>query len=329
MLKVGTDCSGMEAPIQALKNLNIPFVHEFSSEIDEMCLQTIMANTSPTSIYRGDITKRDNTSMPSVDLYVCGFPCQPFSIAGHKRGFDDLRGTVFFGCFDYIQSHRPKYFVLENVRALLSNDEGKTWDTIWGTLRTLPGYSVNWTILNTKDYGVPQSRKRLYIVGIRDSSESFQFPEPCKECPSQVSLVDESDQSEPEPRGTFASRAKDLSETLRTRGACFVDILQYRTPNRVPLRGFMYATCLLCTSYVWCTPMMRWANEKELLRLQGYPDNYKIVVPHSIFRKQIGNTMSVNVLEAIFAKLLNMTHKTTRIPYSHSYLNGERVGCIK
>ena len=104
-LRVGTDCSGIDAPIQAMKNLQVPFDHVFSNDTDVLCGETIMANFNPKSVVVGpcaDITTRDVSSMEPVDLYVCGFPCQPFSKLGARMGFEDPRGIVFFGCLAYI-----------------------------------------------------------------------------------------------------------------------------------------------------------------------------------------------------------------------------------
>lgn len=310
-LRVGTDCSGMEAPIQALRKMGIPFEHVFASEIDTVCLQTIRANTSPSHLYEGDIRERDHSSVPPVDLYVCGFPCQPFSKVGEGKGLSDPRGTVFFACAEYIRAHRPLFFVLENVITLLTNDEGRTWRVILSTLTGLDGYSVSFSVMNTRDYGVPQSRRRLYIVG-RRGEEPFVFPPPVsEECPPVESIVDWEDTTPPSPRGTFLKRALDLSPLLQERGSCFVDILQYRSRERIPARGFKHATCLLTTSYVWCVPMRRWASHLELLRMQGFPDDFRIVVRDSEFRKQIGNTMSVNVLQTLFESLLSRAHTGT------------------
>lgn len=319
VLRVGTDCSGMEAPIQALRNLGVPYEHVFSSEIDPACLETIRANTSPSTLYDYDIRDRDNKKTPRVDLYVCGFPCQPFSRLGRRDGLDDARGTVFFGCIDYIRTQRPRYFVLENVRGLLTNDDGHTWNTVSNLLQSLPDYSTHWTVLNTKDYGIPQSRQRLYIVGVRGRG-SFSFPEEQPNPPPQTDFVDTADRSKPEARGSFLERARGMQRTLESRGAGFVDILQYRTTSRIPLRGFRHATCMLCTSYVWNTYLERWASRKELLRLQGFPDDFHVVVANHHFRRQIGNAMSVNVLEAIFARLLGVEERlpSRRRPYTAS-----------
>ena len=320
-LRVGTDCSGIDAPIQALINLKVPFVHVFSTDTDVLCGETIRANFCPQSLVVGphaDITTRDVGLMESVDLYVCGFPCQPFSKLGARMGFDDPRGVVFFGCLKYIRYHRPQFVVLENVKTLLTIDESRTWNRIISLLRDIPDYNFSHSVLDTKDFGVPQSRRRLYIVGVRGGS--FDFPTPLSTCPDVSDFLDdEIDESIAyEPRGSQFENALSLTSTLEERGSVFVDILQYRTISRIPQRGFTVATCILCTSYVWCVPKKRWATEKELLSLQGFPTDFRVTVPHHKFRKQIGNAMSVNVLEHIFSRLLHLSPPEPLGPYANS-----------
>jgi DNA (cytosine-5)-methyltransferase 1 len=130
-LRVGTDCSGIEAPIHALEQLGIPHRHIWSSDIDKYCIKSIKANYCPERIYGdpdgsysdGDIRNRDNNTLPDIDLYVCGFPCQPFSMAGQRKGLQDRRGNVFWSCIDVIKKKKPKYFILENVKGLLWHDK--------------------------------------------------------------------------------------------------------------------------------------------------------------------------------------------------------------
>ncbi|NCY26811.1 MAG: DNA (cytosine-5-)-methyltransferase, partial [Alphaproteobacteria bacterium] len=126
----------MEAPIVALRQLKIPFSHEFSSEIDKHCISTIRANFNPKIIF-GDMTTRDIRQVPDIDLYVCGFPCQPFSMAGKRQGEQDPRGTVFYECLRVIKNKKPMIFILENVIGLLSIDGGKTFKTILRELERL------------------------------------------------------------------------------------------------------------------------------------------------------------------------------------------------
>ena len=163
-IRVGTDCSGIEAPIQALRNINIPFKHVFASDIDKYCIESIKGNYKPERLYGdkkniypdGDIRNRDNSSLPDIDLYISGFPCQPFSIAGSRKGFNDKRGNVFWSCLDVIKTKEPTYFVLENVKGLLWHNKeknkdnkqinntkskkynfGKTFQIIWNYLQEL------------------------------------------------------------------------------------------------------------------------------------------------------------------------------------------------
>ena len=201
VLRVGTDCSGIEAPIQALRQLGIPFRHVFSSEIDKFCIQSIKANYEPEILFGdpdgpfkdGDITKRNIDDVPDMDLYVCGFPCQPFSDMGTRSGLFDSRGTVYRACVDVIRTKEPRCFVLENVRGLLTNDGGATWKTILADLHELSescGYTLSWKILNTRDYGLPQNRERVYIVGTRGT---FIWPTPIPLTQRPLDCVDWSD----------------------------------------------------------------------------------------------------------------------------------------
>ena len=175
ILRVGTDCSVIEAPIQALIQLEIPFKHVFSSEIDKYCIQSIKANYNPEILFgdkegpfpEGDITKRNIEDVPDIDLYICGFPCQPFSTSGKRKGLEDKRGNVFWSCLEVIKARKPKYFIFENVRGILSHDKGNTWKVILKELNNLNiyGYTISWETLNTKDFGIPHNRPRVYIVG--------------------------------------------------------------------------------------------------------------------------------------------------------------------
>lgn len=192
MIKIGTDCSGIEAPIQAFKRLGIPYTHVFSSDIDKH-VKKVSDEIYKPEIFYDDLMKRDNKCAPGVDLYVAGFPCQAFSLAGKRNGFDDIRGTVFFGCADYIRQQQPSVFIMENVKGLLSHDNGRTFQTITDLLSNCGGtvngqisldffedglgYHIHHAVLNTKQHGIPQNRERVFIVGFKDARE-FRFPVP-------------------------------------------------------------------------------------------------------------------------------------------------------
>ena len=201
-LKVGTDFSGIGSPETALKRLKIPHENVFACDIDKYAKASYLELHDPGKFY-DNITTRDHTKVERLDLYVAGFPCQAFSYAGKREGFaDETRGTLFFDVAEFIQTNKPTCFILENVRGLVSHDKGRTFQTITDilsngggslngqvgldTIDNGLGYHVYYKILNSKDFGVPQNRERIFIVGFRNWRE-FSFP---KEMPLDKSLKD-------------------------------------------------------------------------------------------------------------------------------------------
>lgn len=195
-IRIGTDCSGIGAPEQALKNLNIEFETEFACDIDKPVKTTYQHIHGKPKQWFDDVTKRDHTSIRQLDLYMAGFPCQAFSTAGHRHGFDDIRGTVFFHVAEFIKVNQPETFILENVKGLTNHDGGRTFQTVIEVLsgngtchnqHTIPfyddglDYHIHWQILNTKQHGIPQNRERVFIVGFKNNRD-FKFPstEPLK-----------------------------------------------------------------------------------------------------------------------------------------------------
>lgn len=190
-MKVGTDFSGIGAPEMALNNLGIEYDQIFSCEIDKFARQSYLAMHQAPGKFYNDITKRNHSEVDQLDLYVAGFPCQAFSMAGERKGFDDVRGTLFFNVAEFIKINQPKMFVLENVKGLLSHDNGRTYQTITdiltnggGTLNSQIsldvfddglGYHCYTAVLNTKDFGIPQNRERIFIVGFKEFRK-FNFP---------------------------------------------------------------------------------------------------------------------------------------------------------
>jgi len=189
-MKLGTDFSGIGAPEMALKYLGIDFESVFACEIDKYARQSFEQLHNPKTFYN-DITTRNHNEVEQLDLYVAGFPCQAFSMAGKRKGFEEARGTLFFNVAEFIKINQPKVFILENVKGLLSHDKGNTFQTIIDILSNGGGtqngqisldvfddglgYHIYWQVLNTKDYGIPQNRERIFIVGFKDFRE-FSFP---------------------------------------------------------------------------------------------------------------------------------------------------------
>lgn len=190
MLKVGSDFSGVGAFNQALLRLGKPFKEVFACDMDKYARQTFIHNYGepeyyPTNVYDREIPKE------SLDIYMTSPPCQAFSLAGKRLGKDDKRGILFFNSYEFIQVNKPRFFIFENVKGLLSDDNGNTfseWVNMLGgkSVNGLPvlfpyedcvPYHLYWKVLNAKEHGVPQNRERVFLIGIRDDSDNrFQFP---------------------------------------------------------------------------------------------------------------------------------------------------------
>lgn len=295
MIRVGTDCSGIEAPIQALKKLGINFSHEFASDIDKHVISSIKANYNPKILF-GDILQRDIALVPDIDLYICGFPCQSFSQAGYRKGFDDERGVVFYGCLKVISVKKPSYFILENVKGLINHNNGETFKTIINDLEELGMYDIYHKILNTRDYGIPQNRERVYIIGILKSlNQEWKWPE---KKPMQ-SLNDFVDYQDNNSREIINCAKKTLTRIPPDSKFINLGFVKDKFPN-----SGKYSPTLLKGNCSWCVPMSRYSNIKELLMLQGFPTDFKQVVSLTQLKSQIGNSMSVNVIECLLECLL-------------------------
>lgn len=294
MIRIGTDCSGIEAPIQALKNMNINFKHVFSSEIDKFCIKSIKENYSPEILFE-DIQTRKIEDIPDIDLYVCGFPCQPFSTAGRKKGFKDNRGNIFFECIKVIKHKKPSFFILENVKGILKKN---IWDIISNELKTLEDtYNIVWKVLNTKDYGIPQNRERLYIVGKIKDKGIFEFPEHC-EMDSIENYIDENDNT----YKTTSLRHEQILSRLKGKKV-FIDFAYGVSSTRTFKNADKICPCITVKNSIWCVPKHRYININELLLLQGFK-KFKQVVSDFQMKKQIGNSITVCVLQKILENLI-------------------------
>jgi DNA (cytosine-5)-methyltransferase 1 len=190
MIKVGSDFSGVGAFNQALIRLGIEYKELFACDMDKYARQTFIHNYGEPEYYPTNVYEREIPSEP-LDIYMTSLPCQAFSLAGKRLGKDDKRGILFFNSYEFIQVNKPRYFIFENVKGLLSDDGGKTFQE-W--VNMLGGKSVNgvpvifpyeesvpyhlyWQVLNAKNHGVPQNRERVFLIGIRDDLDNnFQFP---------------------------------------------------------------------------------------------------------------------------------------------------------
>ena len=295
---------GIRIPFDELGYENV-----FSSEIDVAACSTYEANFGHKP--QGDITKIHEENIPNHDLLLAGFPCQAFSIMGKKLGFEDTRGTMFFEVERILKHHRPKVILLENVKQLVTHDKGKTLKVILESLENI-GYTIKWKVLNALYFGLPQKRERVVIVGFLDKSEAYKFDFKFSQTEYDLNLVLELD--EQVDKSLFASEkilAKRIEKTLNKKvnypsiwhenKAGNVSVLDYACALRT---GASY-NYLLVNGY-------RRLSSRELLRLQGFPDTYKIVVPHSEIRRQTGNSVPVSMMRAV-AQNINFALQTNNL----------------
>jgi len=274
----------------------------FSSDIDPYCQDSYEANFGhrPT----GDITKVDPKSIPDHDILFAGFPCQPFSIIGQMKGFDDTRGTLFFHIANIIKEKQPKAFVLENVKQLVGHDKGKTLKVIIKTLKGLGYQHVQYTVLNALDYGLPQKRERVIIVGHKEPI-LFSYPSPIRPFKPLNEILEKkidkkhyaSDYIKKKRKETHKSAYK-LSIWHENKAG---NICSY--PYSCALRAGASYNYLLVNGERRLTP-------REMFRLQGFPDTYKIITNDTQARKQAGNAVPVNMVKAVILKLLQYVATT-------------------
>lgn len=179
IVRIGTSFSGIGAIEYAFKRLNLNYKIEFAGDIDANCKKAYFANYN-ISESRWHTDVHDFNAKPyrgKIDLFVGGAPCQTFSIVGERRGFEDTRGTLFREFARIVKECKPKVFIFENVQGLFKHDKGRTWKVIYDTLKNYCGYDIHYQLLNARDYGIPQTRERLYCVGFRKKT-NFLYPAP-------------------------------------------------------------------------------------------------------------------------------------------------------
>lgn len=179
VIRLATSFSGIGAIEYAFKRLGLNTQIVFAGDIDSNCKKTYFANYSISEEqWHTDIHDFDAKPYKGkVDLFVGGAPCQAFSIVGDQRGFNDTRGTLFREFARVVKECRPKVFIFENVQGLFKHDKGRTWEVVYNTFKDYCGYDIHYQLLNARDYGIPQTRERLYCIGFRKKTK-FKFPAP-------------------------------------------------------------------------------------------------------------------------------------------------------
>lgn len=303
IIHIATDCSGIEAPIHTLNIIGIKYNHLFSSENDKTCKEIIKNKYKPKFFFDNIFSRDLSIIKKQLDIYVCGFPCQSFSIAGKRNGFEDSRGIVFFECLKTINILKPRVFILENVKNITCHDSGKTMKIILRKLKAIKLYNIYWHILNTKDFCIPQNRPRVYFIGIlKKCDKGFKFPESIN-CPN-VNI------------DSFMEKKK-LPVSILTKAQQLVLEQRMQNKDRQPhyivnvgvstTGGFGSAMknmspCLLSShKYYYSTKKKRFLTILEWMNLQGFDQH---IIDHSLLTyKQLGNTMSINVLAFLFQNI--------------------------
>lgn len=300
----------------------------FVSEIDRKAQETYYANFGKLPEIHGDITKIDASTIPSHEILLAGFPCQAFSLAGHKQGFEDTRGTLFFDVSRIAAWHKPKIIFCENVKNLYSHDRGRTFRIIKDTLKAL-GYRVFSKILNSRNFGVPQNRERVYIVAFQEEAfpnlSEFTFPEKTDDTKKIRDILE----------------AHEVSAKYYLSDTYLATLRRHRRRQEAKGNGFGYrvrdnediAGTLVCggmgrernllidkrlTDFTPVTHIkgeinreyIRKMTPRECARLQGFPDSFKLVVADVHLYRQFGNSVTVPVIRAIAKEIHKILKET-------------------
>lgn len=284
----------------------------FSSEIDVHAQKTYNANFG--EIPHGDITQIEAENIPEHDIILAGFPCQAFSVAGLKKGFEDTRGTLFFDVARIAKHHKPKLIFLENVKGFKNHDKGNTFKVVKKTLEDL-GYQVFADVLNAKHFGVPQNRERIYIVAFLKEAMNNKIDldfEKIKQT-KKISKVGDILEKTIEPKYTISDRIwaghqrRKLEHKAKGNGfgySIFNEQSEYT--STISARYYKDGSEILIEQK---NKNPRKLTPREAGRLQGFPDSFKIPVSDTQAYKQFGNSVAVPVIEELAKNILKELEK--------------------
>ncbi len=275
----------------------------FSSEWDKAAQKSYEANFGETPC--GDITQIPASQIPPHQILLAGFPCQAFSIMGKMNGFNDTRGTMFFEIERILKHHKTPIILLENVKQLITHDNGRTFKIILEKLKSL-GYFIKYQVLNALDFGLPQKRERVIIVGFLDETkfDKFKFDFVKKKYNLQ-SILQSDDEIE---KSLFVSekiRLKRL-ESTKNKQIFYPSVWHENKGGNISVLDYSCALRSGASYNYLLINGIRRPSARELLRLQGFPENYKIVVSQQELRKQTGNSVAVPVIREVAKKIANL-----------------------
>ncbi|MGB1218583.1 MAG: DNA cytosine methyltransferase [Flavobacteriales bacterium] len=275
----------------------------FTSEWNKYSAQTYLENFNDFKVY-GDITEIKEDFIPDHDILLAGFPCQPFSQAGLKKGFSDTRGTLFFDIERILIHKKPQAFLLENVKQLRGHDKGRTLETILAHLKEIGYNNVQYKVLRARDFGLPQNRERIYIVGFLDDNIKFEFPQPTFE-PTKVGDILE----------------KEVEDKYTISDKLWAGHQRRKRENKLKGKGFGYGMVNENSEYTNTLSARYYKDGSEVLiqqkdknprkltprecaRLQGFPDTFKIPVSNTQAYRQFGNSVPVKVVEKVAEQMI-------------------------
>ena len=302
----------------------------FASEWDVHAQKTYRANFEDDFEISGDITQILESDIPEFDICLAGFPCQAFSIAGAKKGFDDdykgmARGTLFFDVVRICELHKPKVIFCENVKGLIIHDRGKTFKTIVGALSEL-GYTVFSRVLNSRDFGVPQNRERIYIAAFKNDidSSNFKFPKPTDSSKVLEDIIEENPVC---ARYYLSEKYLDTLRKHKARHEAKGHGFGYKIRDRDSVAGAVVCGGMGCERNLLIDKRqtdlrpvtnikgeinkegIRKMTPREWARLQGFPDNFELPLANVHLYKQLGNSVTVPVITAIAMKIMEVLEK--------------------
>lgn len=362
-LTIGTVFSGIGSPEQALKRLNIEHKVLFACDNGERLIscdynrelekirsmssvkekreyvaqlyasktrqanyvqQSYLANydVEDDNFFQDVILLDGRDFKDKIDLFVGGSPCQSFSIAGARGGLEDTRGTLFFEYCRLVNEIRPKVFIYENVYGVLTHDDGKTWETMQNSFREL-GYYFTWQVLDARDYGIPQGRRRLFVVGFKslEAFKRFAFPKKIElanqPLPTMQDMLEENlaigsmqsvngiltrinnNKGEPDERYYLSEKLEKYVLSPGTKNFMHHDAKTDLPIARALVKNMGNTYRASVNNYVHTHGRIRHLTMREVHRLMGYPDSYKIVVSKAQAYKQAGNSIVVDVMMCI------------------------------
>ena len=259
----------------------------------------------------GDIAQIPSSSIPDHHILVAGFPCPSFSIIGERKGLLDYKGSLFYEIERILIDKRPLAFLLENVRGLVNHNQGRTLDLMIDRLQSIP-YSVYWKVLNALDFGLPQKRERIIIVGFRDNYK-FDFPEGTKNRKELEDILEDDDKVSKKYWLSERMRKK-RADAVRDKKVFFPSIWHENKAGNIGIHPYSCALRANASYNYLAVNGVRRLTAREMMRLQGFPEDFKLIGSYTALRKLIGNSVPVPLIQSVAERMLQSIQRAESIP---------------